>query len=131
MQRRGGFLNIPQKQQGEKQIEIKNYEKKLLFTLLSTFFIVNLPVSFLMGQNEAQVSPYDLKMQTFSPQVAGVIRYDKVGTPLNKGLVDLNVPLIAYKDRDFELPIGLKYDSQGFSPADAGNFVGLNWDFLT
>lgn len=100
---------------------------KQLFLLLIVLSIVNAPTVFIQGQSSSELSPYEMSIQSFSPQVAGVIRYDNIGTPLNSGLVDLNIPLIAYKDRDFDFPIALKYDSQGFKPADSGNFVGLNW----
>lgn len=90
-------------------------------------FIVSIPSLPLLGQSNVEQSPYEMSIQSFFPQVPGMIRYDNIGTPLNSGLVDLNIPLATYKDRDFDIPVTLKYDSQGFKPADAGNFVGLNW----
>lgn len=98
-----------------------------LFILLIVLSIINAPIVFIFGQSDSEQSPYGISVQSFSPQVAGMIRHDNIGTPLNSGLVDLSIPLVTYKDRDFEFPIALKYDSQGFKPADAGNFVGLNW----
>lgn len=95
--------------------------------LLAILFIANAPTIFLIGQARDGLSPYELSKQSFSPQVMGMKRYDRIGTPLSNGLVDLNIPLITYKDRDFEFPISLRYDSQGFKPADAGNYVGLSW----
>lgn len=102
-------------------------KNRQLLSLLIGLFIVNAPTVSILGQSDSEQSPYEMSIQSFSPQVAGMIRYDNIGTPLNSGLVDLNIPLITYKDRDFDFPIALKYDSQGFKPADAGNFVGLNW----
>lgn len=102
-------------------------KNRQLFILLIILSIINTPTVFIWGQNDSELSPYEISMQSFSPQVAGVIRYDNIGIPLNSGLVDLNIPLVTYKDRDFDFPISLKYDSQGFKPANAGNFVGLNW----
>lgn len=98
-----------------------------LFRLIMLTFIAGIPSVLLSGQNSDEQSPYEMSIQSFSPQVTGMIRYDNIGTPLNSGLVDLNIPLVAYQDRDFDVPVTLKYDSQGFKPADAGNFVGLNW----
>lgn len=95
--------------------------------LLAILFIANAPTIFLIGQARDGLSPYELSKQSFSPQVMGMKRYDRIGTPLSNGLVDLNIPLITFKDRDFEFPISLRYDSQGFKPADAGNYVGLSW----
>ena len=102
-------------------------KNRQLFILLIALFIINAPTIFILGQSDSKQSSYEISIQSFSPQVAGMIRYDNIGTPLNSGLVDLSIPLVTYKDRDFDFPIALKYDSQGFKPADAGNFVGLNW----
>lgn len=101
--------------------------KKILSVLFAVIVVVNLPAEFLLGQNNKQLSPYEKNMQSYSPQVAAQIRYDKINNPLNSGLVNLNIPLISYEDNDFEFPISLIYDSQGFKPNDSGNFVGLNW----
>lgn len=95
----------------------------ILFLIILTINIPNL----IIGQENKEISPYALEAQSFSPQVAGMQRFDILNNPLNKGLVDLNIPLISYRDKDFDFPISIKYDSQGFKPNVPSNFVGLNW----
>ena len=93
---------------------------------LITFFASHSTMQ-LMGQNGESSSPYEISLQSFSPQVEGMKRFDQLKTPLHNGLANLHIPLITYKDQDFEFPLSLQYDSQGFKPADFGNYVGLNW----
>ena len=64
---------------------------------------------------------------TSTPQVADMIRYGNI--PVNKyhGLLDFGVALEGYKDKDFDIPIALKYFSGGFMPSKRPSFVGYNW----
>ena len=43
------------------------------------------------------------------------------------GTVSMSVPLYAYKDRDFEIPIALSYNAIGFIPSKREGPAGLNW----
>jgi len=43
------------------------------------------------------------------------------------GTVNMSVPLYAYKDKDFEIPVTLSYNATGFIPAKRESPVGLNW----
>jgi hypothetical protein len=56
-----------------------------------------------------------------------MIRYGNIQVNKYHGLLDFGVALDGYKDRDFDIPISLKYISSGFTPAKRPSFVGYNW----
>ena len=98
-------------------------KKKLNIVLPLILFIVGLPVLAY-----AQESEHLIKGQTvYSPQVTEMICYDRVLLQKNKGCVDLSIPLLEWKDRDFNLPLTLFYNSAGFRPREVDNYVGRNW----
>ncbi len=63
----------------------------------------------------------------YSPQVAEMIRYDQTSVNLNLGRIDLSIPLLEWKDQDFDIPISLSYNSEGFRPRNSDNYVGRDW----
>lgn len=98
-------------------------KKKLNIVLLLILFIVEFPVL-----SYAQESEHLIKGQTvYSPQVTEMICYDRVLLQKNKGCVDLSISLLEWKDRDFNLPLTLFYNSAGFRPREVDNYVGRNW----
>lgn len=101
-------------------------KRRIAFLFFLSLSVLGIPRAYLLGQQDP-LSPYELSIQTFSPQVDGMRRFGMPASPLNRGQVNLEIPLINYQDRNFSFPIGLRYDSQGFKPADFGNFVGLGW----
>lgn len=62
-----------------------------------------------------------------SPQVADMIRYDNTPVALNSGRLDLNIPLLALEDPDFNFPVTACYNSAGFMPAKPEGTIGLDW----
>ena len=72
---------------------------------------------------------FDLK-QVKSPQVADMLRFDKSSHPLATGCIDQQIPLLSVEDPDFDIGIGIRYNSSGFKPTASGNFVGLNWSLV-
>lgn len=62
-----------------------------------------------------------------SPQVADFSKYGNLNINQFNGLLDMSVPLPGYKDRDFDLPMSIKYVSSGFIPSKRPSPVGLNW----
>ena len=62
-----------------------------------------------------------------SPQVAAFIRHDNLPVNLNTGALNLEIPLVDWKDKDFDCPISLSYNSSGFRPREQDNYVGRNW----
>ncbi|WP_073348385.1 hypothetical protein [Bacteroides congonensis] len=62
-----------------------------------------------------------------SPQLAAIKRHDNLPVELNTGGISLEIPLVNWKDRDFECPVSLSYSSAGFRPREQDNYVGRNW----
>lgn len=68
------------------------------------------------------------RLQIRSPQLSDMILYDRFGnTDESSGRLDLAIDLIHWEDPDFDLPIRLKYNSEGFKPNNVENYVGRNW----
>ncbi|MCM1176582.1 MAG: hypothetical protein NC308_07290 [Clostridium sp.] len=66
-------------------------------------------------------------LSVLSPQTADMMRYDTTPVDLYTGRISLEIPLITIKDKDFDFPISIRYNSGGFKPADPDNIVGRNW----
>ena len=67
-------------------------------------------------------------VQAVSPQTAAMIRFGSgMDVTLNTGQLDFSIPLVHWEDPDFECPVNLRYDSQGFKPSQPDNYVGRNW----
>lgn len=66
-------------------------------------------------------------VQIKSPQVADMMRFDQVTSPLASGRIVTEIPLINFQDPDFDFPISIRYNSGGFKPSTPNNFVGMNW----
>ena len=62
-----------------------------------------------------------------SPQTWDFMAYGRVPVGLHTGQLDLEIPLYHYKDKDFDIPISLAYNSAGFVPSKPAGPVGLNW----
>lgn len=62
-----------------------------------------------------------------TPQVADFQRYGNLNIDHYNGLLNMEIPLDGYKDVDFDLPLSVKYVSQGFIPSKRPSIVGLNW----
>lgn len=62
-----------------------------------------------------------------SPQVQAFIRHDNLPVNLNTGGLRLEIPLVDWKDKDFDCPVSVSYNSAGFRPREQDNYVGRNW----
>ncbi len=62
-----------------------------------------------------------------SPQSAEFAKYGNVGINYYNGLLNFEIPLYNYKDNDFEIPISIKYNSEGFKPNKRSTLTGYNW----
>lgn len=61
------------------------------------------------------------------PQTADFVQYGNTKMNYYNGLLDLEIPLIDYKDPVFELNTSLKYISDGFRPGRRPSIMGNNW----
>lgn len=98
-----------------------------LWSTLMCFLLAATPVyaDGTDGPDFVPASTHDPSIQ--SPQVAAMIRHDNVPIDLSTGGIDLKIPLVEWKDNDFECPVSLSYNSSGFRPREQDNFVGRNW----
>lgn len=68
----------------------------------------------------------------YSPQVMELMRYDNHATlDLNTGCITPSINLVHFKDQDFDFPISISYNSSGFRPRNADNYVGRDWALNT
>jgi len=70
-------------------------------------------------------TPRNLGFST--PQTADFVKYGNIGVNHYHGLLDLEIPLTGHKDRDFNIPMSLRYISEGFKPQKRPSLVGYNW----
>ncbi|ASE61079.1 hypothetical protein CEQ15_05990 [Chryseobacterium indologenes] len=66
--------------------------------------------------------------QTKPPESYSLIRGVNESINLNRGLVDLTLPLFDITEGGFKLSNSLNYESRGFVPYLYPSFVGLNWN---
>ncbi|MDR0863683.1 MAG: hypothetical protein LBO74_01970 [Candidatus Symbiothrix sp.] len=98
----------------------------LVFFIGNGFLVYGQNFSFVPSENNSYLfTPQNLGTST--PQVTDMIRYGNVQVNKYHGLLDFGVALEGYKDRDFDIPISLKYISSGFMPAKRPSAVGYNW----
>lgn len=85
--------------------------------------------------NEVPVFPIDLHDYYFNsenlglstPQTREFVKYGNHTIDHYNGLVNMEIPLSGYKDKNFELPMSIKYISSGFIPSQRPGIVGHNW----
>lgn len=66
-------------------------------------------------------------LQVMSPQTASMVMYDNIPVMQNTGRLDISIPILHFEDPDFDFPIALRYDSQGFRPNEPDNYTGRDW----
>ena len=107
---------------------MKKYINKCLFTA-SVMAVLTLPA--MAGSTGDISSPLKLLVHepaVYSPQVMELMRYDNHATlDLNTGCVTPSINLVHFKDQDFDFPISISYNSSGFRPRNADNYVGRDW----
>lgn len=107
---------------------MKKYINKCLFTA-SAMAVLTLPA--MAGSTGDVSSPLKLSVHepaVYSPQVMELMRYDNHATiDLNTGCITPSINLVHFKDQDFDFPISISYNSSGFRPRNADNYVGRDW----
>ena len=108
---------------------MKKYKIKIWIFILS---IIQITVAFAQSNtfvpnsnNAYFFTPQNVGFAT--PQTAEFTKYGNVNVNYNRGLLDFEIPLYEYKDNDFDIPISLKYVSEGFKPSKRPSLVGYNW----
>lgn len=62
-----------------------------------------------------------------TPEVATMEKYGNTELSLFTGRICPEIPLYVYKDNDFEIPIKLTYNCNGFKPGMADGITGYGW----
>ena len=62
-----------------------------------------------------------------SASMSQFMRYGNTPVSLYTGSIDVSVPVYAYEDHEFNVPISLKYAFSGQKPNDSAGSVGLGW----
>ena len=91
----------------------------LFFTLLFVCMLFSPRQSY--GQN------YDSYIYTPSPQTWDFMAYGNVPVSTYTGRLDMQIPIYHYKDKDFDIPVSIAYNSAGFVPSKPAGPLGLNW----
>ncbi len=96
--------------------------KKILNILaIAAAVLLSLPTTAL-----AQMSSADEPMRP-STETWAQIQYGEVSPSLYTGTVSLSIPFYTYKDPDFEIPVSLRYASNGCLPNDPPGILGPGW----
>ncbi|MDL2144788.1 hypothetical protein QQY79_19840 [Flavobacterium tructae] len=93
---------------------------KIKFTIL--FMISSLLV---MSQNNATSSLP--KIISASPEAASLGQYGGVPVNLSTGQINYTIPIYTIKSGDFEYPLTLSYNYNGFKPEADPTMVGMGW----
>lgn len=98
---------------------------KPVSTVLGIFFLFPALGQSPQDFDDHFFQPKNLGMS--SPQTSEFVRYRNLNVNYYNGLLDMTIPLGGYKDKDFDLPLSIKYVSTGFIPAKRPGLVGHNW----
>ena len=80
------------------------------------------------AQKQTQTVPYNQYAPT--PKALEMIRSGLLPADLNSGTVSFEIPVYTFSDRDFTIPIALRYASSGFQPARQSGEAGLHWSLM-
>jgi YD repeat-containing protein len=70
-----------------------------------------------------------LKQVNFAtPEAAMLGKFENISISNYTGVPDISIPLYTIKEREFELPIVLRYHSSGIKVDEEATWVGLGWD---
>lgn len=89
--------------------------------------IILLFMLLLYAQVYAQTPTSSNRVEFMSPQVADFVKYGNLQPSLYTGQLGLNIPLFNAKDGDFNVPVAIGNNSEGFKPTQAVGPVGMNW----
>lgn len=107
---------------------MKKHINKYLFTAA---ILVFLTLPMMAASADDISSPLKLLVRepaVYSPQVMELMRYDNhAAIDLNTGCIAPSINLIHFQDQDFDFPISISYNSSGFRPRNADNYVGRDW----
>ena len=62
-----------------------------------------------------------------TPQTAELTKYSPTTIDYYNGLLNFELPILNYRDNSFDIPINIKYISDGFKPGRRPSLIGNNW----
>lgn len=93
-----------------------------LFTLLTLFFIGAIDLSAQSDFN------FEGELLTPSTDSWDMIKYGSIGASLYTGTINFSIPFYTYQDKDFTIPIGFNYSTNGHLPNQKGGILGPDWN---
>jgi len=66
-------------------------------------------------------------MLPHSPEAEAMVKSTALPVTLYSAMPNVSVPVYEIKTKNFDIPITLSYNYNGFKPAEVASFVGLGW----
>lgn len=111
-----------------KTIMKKHLYKNILTAIATAVFAVPVMAALPAGELTSPLKLATREPAVYSPQVMELMRYDSHATfHPNTGSISPTISLVHYQDQDFDFPISITYNSAGFRPRTADNYVGRDW----
>jgi hypothetical protein len=79
-------------------------------------FVISLFSHVSYGQDVAAGQDRRPDLNLLSPQTYDFVKYGSTPVGYFTGETNVKIPIYTYKDKDFELPLYLGYNSSGFNP---------------
>lgn len=70
-------------------------------------------------------NPQNLGFST--PQTSELAKYTQANVDYYNGLLNFELPILSYQDASFDIPITIRYISDGFKPGRRPSIIGNNW----
>ncbi len=102
-------------------------KRNVLITLLLILPFAGKAQDYYGASNMFNVFQYSPSVGLSTPQASDFMKYGNLDINHYNGLLNMEIPLDGYKDKDFDLPMSLKYVSSGFMPGKRSSVVGYNW----
>ena len=90
-------------------------------------YIYSLLLLMLLAQLKLQAQEQEMEKYIPSPQTWDFMAYGNVSVGYYTGMLDMQIPIYHYKDKDFDIPISIGYNSAGFVPSKPAGSMGLSW----
>lgn len=111
-----------------KTIMKKHLYKNILSAIATAVFAVPVMAALPTGELTSPLKLMTCDPAVYSPQVMELMRYDShAAFHPNTGSISPTISLVHYQDKDFDFPISITYNSAGFRPRTADNYVGRDW----
>lgn len=95
-----------------------NHQKIILLILMSLPGIVSLAQSMSPGMKALSVS---------SPEAAALMKFVETPVSYFNGIPDVSIPLHEINEKGMNVPVTLKYHSNGLKVTEEASWVGLSW----